>query len=84
MSISESILTLFTAGLMSIAVAENSVTVDRTPPLTGSVYDGSIISLDATYQSSTEMLCVNWEGVVDPESGVVEIDWTISKYMQHN
>ena len=67
------------AGLRSIAVAENSVMVDRTPPLVGTVNDGSIISLDASFQSSLDMLCVNWEGISDPESRVAEIVWSISK-----
>ena len=65
------------AGLRSIAVAENSIMVDRTPPLAGTVNDGSVISLDASYQSSLDTLCVNWEGFSDPESGVAEIDWTV-------
>ncbi len=69
----------FTAGLTSIAVAEYSVTVDRSPPFTGAVYDGAVVSLDASFQSSLDTLCVNWEGVVDLESGVAEIEWTVSK-----
>ncbi len=58
-------------------MAENSIMVDRTPPLAGTVNDGSVISLDASYQSSLDTLCVNWEGFSDPESGVTEIEWTV-------
>ena len=69
------------AGLRSVAVAENTVTVDRTPPLVGAVNDGSVISLDASFQSSLNELCVNWEGISDPESGVVEIEWRVSEWL---
>lgn len=61
-------------------MAENFITVDRTPPLAGTVNDGSEISLDANFQSSLDTLCVNWDGFSDPESGIAEIEWTVSKF----
>ena len=69
------------AGLRSVAVAENTVTVDRTPPLISAVNDGSVVSLDASFQSSLNELCVNWKGISDPESGVAEIEWRVSKWL---
>ena len=67
------------AGLRSLAVAEDSIIVDRSPPLLGTVNDGSVISLDADYQSSLDMVCVNWEGFSDPESDIASIVWSVGK-----
>ena len=68
-----------TAGLRSLAVAEDSIVVDRTPPLIGIINDGAVISLDTEYQSSLDTICVNWEGFSDPESGIASIVWSIGK-----
>ena len=53
--------------------------VDRTPPLAGMVNDGERVGTDIDYTSSTSMLCVNWQGFSDPESGISSIRWTIGK-----
>lgn len=54
--------------------------VDRTPPLAGTVNDGERVGTDIDYTSSTSMLCVNWQGFSDPESGISAIRWTIGKH----
>lgn len=66
-----------TAGLLTVAVSEEAITVDRSPPLTGIVNDGGQVGTDIDYTSRTDQLCVNWEGFSDPESGISMIQWTI-------
>ena len=51
--------------------------VDRTPPQAGSVRDGSIPQRDAQYQSSSNEVCVNYNGFVDQDSGVSSFLWTV-------
>ena len=64
---------------MTVAVSEEAVMVDRSPPLAGTVNDGERVRTDIDYTSSTSMLCVNWQGFSDPESGISSIRWTIGK-----
>lgn len=69
----------YTAGLVTVAVSEEAIMVDRTPPLAGTVNDGKRVGTDIDYTPSTSMLCVNWQGFSDPESGISSIQWTIGK-----
>ena len=69
----------YAAGLLTIAVSEEAITVDRSPPLAGSVNDGEEVGTDVDYIDSTSQLCVNWEGFSDPESGISAIQWAIGK-----
>ena len=52
--------------------------VDRTPPMAGTVGDGTERG-DVDYQSDLTTLCVSWESFRDPESGIAEIHWGIGE-----
>ena len=67
------------AGLLTVAVSEEAITVDRSPPLAGTVNDGGEVDTDIDYTDSTTQLCVNWEGFSDPESGISLIHWAIGE-----
>lgn len=73
------IVQLNTAGLLTIAVSEEAITVDRSPPLAGTVNDGAEVGTDTDYTDSNSQLCVNWEGFSDIESGISAIQWAIGK-----
>ena len=60
-------------------MSEEAITVDRSPPLAGTVNDGAEVGIDTDYTDSTSELCVNWEGFSDPESGISAIQWAIGK-----
>ena len=79
MSIDIIIIVYYAAGLLTIAVSEEAITVDRSPPLEGTVNDGADVGTDTDYTDSTSQLCVNWEGFSDPESGISMIQWAIGK-----
>ena len=67
-----------TAGLASLAVSEMPIRVDRSPPLVGRVGDGNdVIAGDIDYQSRDSRICVYAYDIVDPESGIAQIEWTI-------
>ena len=70
---------IHTAGLLTIAVSEEAVSVDRSPPLAGTVNDGGDVGTDIDYTESDSQLCVNWEGFSDPESGVSSIHWAVGE-----
>ena len=65
--------------MLTIAVSEEAITVDRSPPIAGTVNDGAEVGTDADYTDSTSQLCVNWEGFSDAESGISAIQWSIGK-----
>ena len=69
------------AGLQSVLAAASFFTVDRTPPITGVVYDGPTPRTDADYLVVSHTLCVNWAGFSDPDSGLGDILWLISEYI---
>ena len=60
-----------------MAVHPQPVFIDRTPPQVGSVRDGSIPQRDAQYQSSSNEVCVNYNGFVDQDSGISSFLWTV-------
>jgi N-acetylneuraminic acid mutarotase len=49
--------------------------VDNTPPLAGTVNDGT--SAEIRYQSSLTTISANWSGFIDPESGIAKYEWAI-------
>ena len=65
--------------MLTIAVSEEAITVDRSPPLAGTVNDGAEVGTDTDYTDSTRQLCVNWDGFSDAESGISAIQWAIGK-----
>lgn len=79
MSIDIITIVCYAAGLLTIAVSEEAITVDRSPPLAGTVNDGAGVGTDTDYTDSTSQLCVNWEGFSDPESGISVMQWAIGK-----
>ena len=53
----------------------DGVIVDLTPPNPGLVHDGSTLTADVEYQSSTAIVKARWTLFQDQESGVMEYRW---------
>ena len=51
--------------------------MDRSPPTSGTLNDGSTKGTDINYQSDQTQICANWEGVSDPHSGVSSYQWAV-------
>ena len=68
---------ILTVGLSTVAVHPQPLFVDRTPPQAGYVRDGSTPLMDADYQSSTSEVCVNYNGFMDPDSGISSFLWSV-------
>ncbi|XP_028399029.1 uncharacterized protein LOC114522522 [Dendronephthya gigantea] len=61
------------AKLETTAVS-NPFILDKTPPESGTVFDGDTYLKDEVYQSSFEQLSVSWKGFRDRESGIVHYE----------
>ena len=57
--------------------SSNGVIVDTTPPSPGLVHDGSSLTSDVQFQSSTSAVEAAWEPFRDQESGVINYRWGI-------
>ena len=55
------------------------VLVDTTPPVPGTVADGSDVSRDINYTSETATITTSWADFYDPESGLA--DYTLSVFV---
>ena len=55
--------------------SSDGVIVDLTPPNSGLVHDGSSLSADIDYQSSTTFVETAWTPFEDQESGIIEYRW---------
>ena len=64
------------AGLKTI-ISSDSVKIDFTPPVTGTILDGTDSDLD--YMNSTVSLATTWSAFVDPESGIKKCTLTVSE-----
>ena len=64
------------AGLKTI-VSSNAVTVDFTPPVTGTVLDG--IDIDLDYINSSVTLATTWSAFTDPETEIKKCTLTVSE-----
>src|SRR5439155_600895 len=62
-------------GNVSNAANSNGVTVDTTPPSTGTVNDGA--GADINFQVSTTTIAANWTGFSDAGSGIASYQWAI-------
>ncbi|XP_076076023.1 uncharacterized protein LOC143046845 [Mytilus galloprovincialis] len=56
--------------LSKIGVADQSIIVDKTPPVAGQVLDGSVLGEDMQFTKDQEALCSNWKQFYDAESGI--------------
>ena len=63
------------AGLRK-CLSSDGVLIDPTPPSKGVVHDG-ILEPDLKYQSLTESIAANWEGIWDLQSRVVKFKWAV-------
>ena len=59
----------------STTSSSDGVIVDLTSPTPGLVYDGSSLSIDLEYQSSTRMVKAVWKPFADQESGITRYLW---------
>ena len=62
-------------GLVSTPATSDGVTVDSTPPTSGSVSDG--LGADIDLQTSTTAISANWSGFSDVGSGLAGYQWAI-------
>ncbi len=53
------------------------ISIDRSPPTVGTLNDGSSKGSNVNYQSDTEKICANWQGVFDPHSGISSFLWGV-------
>ncbi|XP_070573717.1 uncharacterized protein [Ptychodera flava] len=62
--------------LTTVGHAPSPIIVDRSPPIAGQVFDGTVIDHDIDFQSFSDKLCVSWSGFYDEDSGIVLYDET--------
>ncbi|XP_070573761.1 uncharacterized protein [Ptychodera flava] len=55
--------------------APSPIIVDRSPPIAGQVFDGTVIDHDIDFQSFSDKLCVSWSGFYDEDSGIEKYVW---------
>lgn len=67
------------AGLQSVLAVDTALTIDRTPPIPGRVYDGHTPGVEFQFQEQMDLLCVTWAGFSDPDTGVARIEWSIGR-----
>ena len=67
----------YTVNLQTIVTSNTPIIIDRSPPTSGQLNDGPIKDSDADYQSDKAEICVNWEGISDPHSGVPSFQWGV-------
>ncbi|XP_076085507.1 uncharacterized protein LOC143056307 [Mytilus galloprovincialis] len=56
--------------LRTIRAADQPIIVDPTPPVAGNVYDGQSYGVDLAFTKDPDVICANWQGFFDPESGI--------------
>ena len=70
-------LILHLVDLETINVVSYPIIIDRTPPTKGTLNDGSTLGKDINYQSNTTSICINWQGISDPHSGISLYQWGV-------
>lgn len=48
-----------------------------TPPIAGTVFDGSVAGVDSDVTNDATTIYANWSGFSDPETGIAEYEWAI-------
>ena len=64
-------------GIGMSSIANASLHVDRTPPLTGQVFTDAEFGRYLSCQSDVEAIHLSWAGFVDDESGVAAFEWAV-------
>ncbi|XP_076086791.1 uncharacterized protein LOC143057371 [Mytilus galloprovincialis] len=59
-----------TVDLRAIKSADDYIIVDRTAPVAGQVYDGSVLTVDQSFTNVNDKICLNWKNFVDLESSI--------------
>ncbi|XP_022102001.1 uncharacterized protein LOC110985344 [Acanthaster planci] len=68
---------------LNVSASSDGVTVDLTPPIQGSVYDGLLPGpTDLEFSSKPATVEAQWEGFSDPDSGIE--DYQVTVYRKHN
>ncbi|XP_033637389.1 uncharacterized protein LOC117298318 isoform X2 [Asterias rubens] len=68
---------------LNVSASSNGVTVDLTPPVQGSVYDGLLPGpTDLEFSSKPATVSAQWQGFSDPESGIE--DYQVTVYRKHS
>lgn len=67
----------FIVDLKAVSTLSTPINVDRSPPVIGTVSDGSDPFVDLDYQSNLSSICVTWSGFSDPHSHISSYQWTV-------
>ncbi|XP_033637723.1 uncharacterized protein LOC117298529 [Asterias rubens] len=68
---------------LNVSASSNGVSVDLTPPVQGSVYDGLLPGpTDLEFSSKPATVSAQWQGFSDPESGIE--DYQVTVYRKHS
>ncbi|XP_038050728.1 uncharacterized protein LOC119723897 [Patiria miniata] len=68
---------------LNVSASSDGVTVDLTPPLQGSVYDGLLPGpTDLEFSSKPATVEAQWQGFSDPDSGID--DYQVTIYRKHD
>eukprot|EP00058_Branchiostoma_floridae_P003027 XP_002588515.1 hypothetical protein BRAFLDRAFT_79470 [Branchiostoma floridae] len=62
--------------LREVGHAEYPLLVDTTPPVAGTLYDGSVHGHDLNFTSDPNTICANWKDFHDEHSGLILFDAT--------
>eukprot|EP00058_Branchiostoma_floridae_P003025 XP_002588513.1 hypothetical protein BRAFLDRAFT_79466 [Branchiostoma floridae] len=62
--------------LREVGHADQPVLVDTSPPIAGTLYDGSVHGHDLNFTSDPNTICANWKDFHDEESGLILFDAT--------
>ena len=79
------IASLNNVGLLSIYPGANVFMIDRSPPEAGELNDGRYQGHDMYFESTRDgQACINWDGFVDPQSGIDRYEWCIGTSTDNN
>ncbi|CAH1277633.1 Hypp9726 [Branchiostoma lanceolatum] len=63
--------------LREVGHAEYPLLVDTSPPVAGTLYDGSVHGHDLNFTSDPNTMCANWKDFHDEESGLSDYLWGV-------
>ncbi|XP_035696857.1 uncharacterized protein LOC118430254 [Branchiostoma floridae] len=63
--------------LREVGHADQPVLVDTSPPIAGTLYDGSVHGHDLNFTSDPNTICANWKDFHDEESGLSHYFWGV-------
>ena len=61
---------LYLVNLFTTVASDKPLFLDFTPPIAGTVWDGSTLKTQTNFTFADTSLAANWNGFYDPESGI--------------